>query len=517
METTNTQKKIPIPEKYLAIALIVLVTIIAYGLLLKSFGFYLDDWYILWAGRTHGPGLIVDFHQFDRPLMGYFYAFYFQMLGSNPLGWQIFALILKLAGVLVFWWVLRMLWPKSILATTSAALLFAVYPGFLQMPQAGIKVNPLFTLLSALISIAFTVRSVQVKGLWKIILFQVLALLFGVIYIFYYEYMFGLEFFRWAFVWVALKNAADVKPLIQRVKQWLLFAAPMLLALICMVGWRLFIFESGRDSMNVGYLSQNFSVTPFHSIARLIVEPVRDFIETGFASWFVPGYSLSSGAEYRPWITSVILGLLAIAFYCGYSILVQKLSQNDEDVENPSKYFAWMGVLGIVAALFPLVLVGRQVFLDLSFNGFNKYTLHASVGVSLLMMGLLLALVRRNGLIGIVAILLGLGIQTHYFNGLRYQESWRYQKELWWQLTWRAPDLKDNTMLALMTHPDEAITRERLLEVVWGWEYPAGTRTVDTRVAELRKVLDDDPAEPRFIETISGEGYRFIAPVHGEG
>jgi DNA-binding response OmpR family regulator len=69
----------------------------------------------------------------------------------------------------------------------------------------------------------------------------------------------------------------------------------------------------------------------------------------------------------------------------------------------------------------------------------------------------------------------------------------------------------------LMTHPNEAITRERLLEVVWGWEYPAGTRTVDTRVAELRKVLEDDPAEPRFIETISGEGYRFIAPVHGEG
>ncbi|GAB4462248.1 MAG: response regulator transcription factor [Anaerolineales bacterium] len=69
----------------------------------------------------------------------------------------------------------------------------------------------------------------------------------------------------------------------------------------------------------------------------------------------------------------------------------------------------------------------------------------------------------------------------------------------------------------LMTHPNEAVTRERLLEVVWGWEYPAGTRTVDTRVAELRRALNDDPAEPRFIETISGEGYRFIAAVHGEG
>ena len=69
----------------------------------------------------------------------------------------------------------------------------------------------------------------------------------------------------------------------------------------------------------------------------------------------------------------------------------------------------------------------------------------------------------------------------------------------------------------LMTHPDEAISRERLLDVVWGWEYPTGTRTVDTRMAELRRALDDNPSEPRFIETIPSEGYRFIAPVHGEG
>lgn len=69
----------------------------------------------------------------------------------------------------------------------------------------------------------------------------------------------------------------------------------------------------------------------------------------------------------------------------------------------------------------------------------------------------------------------------------------------------------------LMIHPDEAVQRERLLEAVWGWEYPAGTRTVDTRMAELRRALGDDPAEPRFIETIPGEGYRFIGDIHGEG
>jgi DNA-binding response OmpR family regulator len=66
----------------------------------------------------------------------------------------------------------------------------------------------------------------------------------------------------------------------------------------------------------------------------------------------------------------------------------------------------------------------------------------------------------------------------------------------------------------LMTHPDECVSRERLLEMVWGWQYPAGTRTVDTRMAELRRVLNDDPEQPRFIETVPGEGYRFAAEVH---
>ena len=69
----------------------------------------------------------------------------------------------------------------------------------------------------------------------------------------------------------------------------------------------------------------------------------------------------------------------------------------------------------------------------------------------------------------------------------------------------------------LMTHPDECISRERLLDAVWGWEYPAGTRTVDTRIAELRRLLNDDPTHPVYIETLPGEGYRFVAPVHTGG
>jgi DNA-binding response OmpR family regulator len=65
----------------------------------------------------------------------------------------------------------------------------------------------------------------------------------------------------------------------------------------------------------------------------------------------------------------------------------------------------------------------------------------------------------------------------------------------------------------LMTHPDELVTRERLLDVVWGWDYPVGTRAVDTRVAELRRLLNDDPLHPVYIETVTGQGYRFVGQV----
>ncbi|MEZ4727349.1 MAG: response regulator transcription factor [Caldilineaceae bacterium] len=65
----------------------------------------------------------------------------------------------------------------------------------------------------------------------------------------------------------------------------------------------------------------------------------------------------------------------------------------------------------------------------------------------------------------------------------------------------------------LMLHRDELMTRERLLDAVWGWDYPTGTRTVDTRIAELRRVLHDNAGAPTYIETIPGQGYRFVAPV----
>ncbi|HZC79614.1 MAG TPA: response regulator transcription factor [Ktedonobacterales bacterium] len=53
------------------------------------------------------------------------------------------------------------------------------------------------------------------------------------------------------------------------------------------------------------------------------------------------------------------------------------------------------------------------------------------------------------------------------------------------------------------------LTRDRLLQNVWGYEYAGDTRTVDVHVRWLREKIEDDPANPRLIQTVRGVGYRF--------
>ncbi|MFI5266136.1 MAG: response regulator [Chloroflexota bacterium] len=65
-------------------------------------------------------------------------------------------------------------------------------------------------------------------------------------------------------------------------------------------------------------------------------------------------------------------------------------------------------------------------------------------------------------------------------------------------------------LLLLASNPGIVLTREVLLDRVWGAGY-AGltTRTVDVHINALRKKLEDDPAEPRYIQTVRSVGYRF--------
>jgi DNA-binding response OmpR family regulator len=59
-------------------------------------------------------------------------------------------------------------------------------------------------------------------------------------------------------------------------------------------------------------------------------------------------------------------------------------------------------------------------------------------------------------------------------------------------------------------HPGENVSRERLLEEVWGYEHYPTTRTVDAHIVHLRQKLEPTPEQPQFLLTVHGIGYRFV-------
>jgi two-component system, OmpR family, alkaline phosphatase synthesis response regulator PhoP len=61
----------------------------------------------------------------------------------------------------------------------------------------------------------------------------------------------------------------------------------------------------------------------------------------------------------------------------------------------------------------------------------------------------------------------------------------------------------------LVEHRGETLPRQELLDRVWGYDAMPSTRTVDVHVAGLRKKLEPDPRQPRFILTVHGLGYKF--------
>lgn len=61
----------------------------------------------------------------------------------------------------------------------------------------------------------------------------------------------------------------------------------------------------------------------------------------------------------------------------------------------------------------------------------------------------------------------------------------------------------------LATNPDKVYSRENLLNIVWGYDYPGDVRTVDVHVRRLREKIEENPSEPKYIHTKWGVGYFF--------
>ncbi len=64
-------------------------------------------------------------------------------------------------------------------------------------------------------------------------------------------------------------------------------------------------------------------------------------------------------------------------------------------------------------------------------------------------------------------------------------------------------------LLYFLEHPSRALSRDTLLEQVWGWDFSGDSRTVDVHIRWLREKVEEDPSNPKRLVTVRGAGYRF--------
>jgi DNA-binding response OmpR family regulator len=77
---------------------------------------------------------------------------------------------------------------------------------------------------------------------------------------------------------------------------------------------------------------------------------------------------------------------------------------------------------------------------------------------------------------------------------------------------------KEFAMLRLLLEtPGEPVSRERFLDIVWGYAAFPTTRTVDNHIASLRAKIEPDPENPRWIKTVHGVGYKLELPDNNQG
>jgi DNA-binding response OmpR family regulator len=76
----------------------------------------------------------------------------------------------------------------------------------------------------------------------------------------------------------------------------------------------------------------------------------------------------------------------------------------------------------------------------------------------------------------------------------------------------RLTAMEFDLLATLASRPGLVFSRRQLLARVWGDDYFGSDHVVDVHVANLRKKIEDDPSNPRYVQTVRGVGYRFGLP-----
>jgi hypothetical protein len=377
--------------------------------------------------------------------MGVVYSFVYRLMGNTIINWHLYALLWRFIGGLAFFWILRLIWPNQKYMTTLMTVLFVIYPGFLSQPNANTKQNHLYGFGTALLSIALMLQGMKTnKRGWKIFC-SLLSLVLTANYLFIYEYMIGFEGTRLILMGYVLyqEGFKEIRSLASEIikRAW-----PYWVVTAGFLYWRIFIFEGSRNATDVSGLAGSYLSNLRYMSIRVILETAKDFLDTTIFAWFVEPYQLLSLAPYSNLAFALLIAGIVAALVWLYIFLFKKrwgVDYNEAETPRLMKDFIWMGSLVVLCAVAPVILSDRQVEL---YDPYKSYGLHPIPGVVLFIVGMTLMLQPKFRQLILIA-LVGISVSTQILNADYWAEYWKIQREMAWQMTWRAPDIQADTLV----------------------------------------------------------------------
>ncbi len=408
--------------------LILILTILGYGLLLPYTGFYWDDWPFAWIAKFLGSAdFVPGFAQF-RPFLGPIFYFTTSLIPPTPLYWQIFALVIRFAMGIATWWMCRQIWPERNRLVISVALFITIFPGYSQHWVAYTHINQeLIPFLFYLLSFGYTFKSLRAEHPLTYIL---IALLLQICGIFPTEYFFGLEGLRALFLFMNAQGTVFSRARATLKTWW-----PYLLIWILNAVWLIYYYRFGPYD--------SYEVTSGNEITtlKLLPEIIDTLWKVCFYIWGQVLVLISANITAPSSLLTLALIAMTFALLFFYSPF------DKEKSEGRSFSLSLMGIGLISILLGRLPSLAAELPLRLQ-SSYDRFMISMMIGGSLFLIGFIELIFQnpryRNYALTIV---IALGVGQQFFNANIFRRDWEQQGNIYWQLAWRIPAMKPNTVL----------------------------------------------------------------------
>ena len=470
-----------------AVWFMLLIAALTYGLFFWKRGFYWDEFPWAWIYYRLGPDVLTKTFSTSRPFWGMIYQLTMPVIGPNPWVWQLLALSLRWVTALLFWLILRLLWPEHPRPALWASLLFLVYPGmgqhFISMMYSHFYIVLSCYLLSLYLSL-LALRSEKNRA----ILFAASYLL-AAVNLLTMEYFYFLEFARIFLFWQLLPGTNKV-----RLQKSALYFSPYLFIFLGITFWRMFFFTFQNASYQyvlLDALRDDF----FSGLLHLINNVAISFWRTVFGVWIYSFGTIGTTGFGPLTLTLMLVLLFSVIVLVGLFLfkLTDRGDLNDRDFAKQA------GLIGLVF----WGLSGGSVWLigivpQLNFS-IDRFMLPFMLGSSLLLACLIALIKNQRTQMILMALLIGFAVSRQFRLEEIFRNDWKTQQNLFWQMSTRIPALAKGTILISNDLPVTYFS-DNSLSGPLNWIYsPPGEMNVILYFASIRvgKTLPNlEPGQP---------------------